>query len=421
MLRIVSKRMFLALAAGLVLMASAQAQEVVLRHALEGKALDALTALTLRFNDARKDKARVVLQGLAGVEDKRHLPQMAFLDPDDSLAFFDTRPRFRPLYEVMKEAGEKLDTRRFYPQIADAEDDPAGRLQSLPLGLSVPVLFWNKAAFSKAGLNPETPPRTWWEVQKAAGALFDAGSGCPLTTSSFAWVHMENLLSQHNEAMLVKPNRIAFNSLISVKHLALLSSWYKSRYFKYYGPRREGDAHFLSGECGMLTSQSSLYADIAREGNLQVGVAMLPHYDDQYGVLPRNVLPDGAGLWLLAGFKKPEYKVAASFIAFLMQPDNQRTWVRATGYLPMMPEAMKALREAGVPAAVTDLAERRLSAPKIPRVRNGGGLERLREILGEETEFVWRNEKPAKEALDTAMRRADGLVAVESWSSPKRR
>ncbi|CAB1370079.1 extracellular solute-binding protein [Denitratisoma oestradiolicum] len=420
MVHMLSNRGWAALAAALVMLVTpVHAQEVVLRHALEGKALDALATLTLRFNDAQKGKARVVLQGLAGVEDKRHLPQMALLDPDDSLTFFDTRPRFRPLHEIMKESREKLDPRRFYPQMADAVDDAAGRLQALPLGLSVPVLFWNKAAFTKAGLDPESPPRTWWEVQKAAGALFDVGSACPFTTSSFAWVHMENLSSQHNEPMLARPNRIAFNSLINVKHLALLSSWYKSRYFRYYGPRREGDAHFLSGECAMLTSQSSLYADIAREG-IQAGAAMLPHYDDQYGVMPRNVLPDGAGLWMLAGFKKPEYQVAARFVSFLMRPDNQRAWVRATGYLPMMPEALKALREAGVPAAVADLAERRLSAPKTLRVRMGGGLERLREILGEEMEFVWRNEKPAKEALDTAMRRADGLVAMEAWT-PRRR
>lgn len=420
MLRILSKRVWFALATSFALVSPIQAQEVVLRHAMEGQALEALSNLVLRFNDTQKGKARVVLQGVAGLEDKQHLPQMALLEPDDSLAFFDTRPRFRPLHEVVKESGERLDARRFYPQVADAVDDALGRLQALPLALSVPVLFWNKAAFAKAGLDPETPPRTWWEVQKAAGALFDAGSTCPVTTSRFAWVHLENLSSQHNEPMLVRPNRIVFNSMVNVKHLALLSSWYKSRYFNYYGPRLEGDAHFLSGECGMLTSQSRLYADIAREGKIQVGVAMLPHYDDQYGVAPRNVLPDGAGIWFLAGFKKAEYKVAGRFVSFLMQPDNQRAWVRATGYLPMTPDALKALRDAGVPAAVADLAERRLSAPKTSRVRNGGGLERLREILGEETEFVWRNEKPAKEALDTAMRRADGLVSVEAWS-PRRR
>jgi predicted HAD superfamily phosphohydrolase YqeG len=34
-------------------------------------------------------------------------------------------------------------------------------------------------------------------------------------------------------------------------------------------------------------------------------------------------------------------------------------------------------------------------------------LDRVRDVVGEEIEFVWRDEKPAKEALDTAMRRLD--------------
>lgn len=406
-------RLLLAMVFSLVTMA-AQSQEIVLRHALEGRALDTLATLTLKFNEAQKGKAKVVLQGLSGVEDRRHLPQLALLDPDDSLMFFEARPRFKPFHEVMKESGERFDAKRLYPLVSDAVDDPLGRVQALPLGLSFPVLFWNKESFRKAGLDPEAPPKTWWELQKTAGALFDSGSRCPFTTSRFAWVHLENLSTQHNEPIVAKPNRIALNSLVNVKHVALLSSWYKSRYFNYYGPRHEGDAHFINGECAMLTSQWSLYGDIAREGKVEAGMSFLPYYDDQYGATPRNLLPDGAGLWALAGFGKADYKLAARYAAFLMQAETQRAWVRGTGYLPMTADAARALRESGMPTALADAAEKRLAAAKTPRVRNGSGLERLREILGEEMEFVWRNEKPAKEALDTAMKRADGLLPADS-------
>jgi hypothetical protein len=41
------------------------------------------------------------------------------------------------------------------------------------------------------------------------------------------------------------------------------------------------------------------------------------------------------------------------------------------------------------------------------RLRPGESRGRLRAILGEEVEFVWKNLKPAKEALDTAMQRAN--------------
>jgi sn-glycerol 3-phosphate transport system substrate-binding protein len=64
---------------------------------------------------------------------------------------FGTRPRFRPLHEVMREAGQKFDATAFYPQIADAVDDASGRIQTLPLALSLPVLFTNRAALRKPG------------------------------------------------------------------------------------------------------------------------------------------------------------------------------------------------------------------------------------------------------------------------------
>lgn len=386
--------------------ASQVAEEVTLRHGLDGRALDALATLTLKFNESQKGKAKVVLQSVGSVDDKHHMPHMALLHPDDTMAFFDTLPRFRPLYQVMGDGGAKLDAKRFFPLVSDAVDDSAGRLQALPLGLSMPVIFWNKDQFKKAGLDPEKAPRTWWEVQNDAGKLFDMGSQCPVTSSRFAWVHVENLSSLHNEPMVQRPARVAMNAMVNVKHLALLSSWYKSRYFRYYGPRGEGDEHFLNGDCGMLTGESSLYAE-AKARNLPVGVAALPYYDDVYGATPRNTVPDGAGLWFLAGFKKPEYKVMADFVAFLMKPENQRDWVRATGYLPMTPEAIAALKESGGPVALLDAAARRLSEPKVVRVKSGGPLERLHNILNEETDALWRDEKPAKAVLDEAMTRAN--------------
>ena len=160
----------------------------------------------------------------------------------------------------------------------------------------------------------------------------------------------------------------------------------------------------------MLTGEASLYAQ-AVAGRFSVGVTVLPHYDDFYGAIPHNVLPDGAGLWLLAGKKKDEYRVAARFASFMMEPQNQRDWVRATGYLPMTPVAAAALRQSGMPTPLVDAAMRRLTmATATARPKAGEALDRLRDIIDEEIEFVWRNEKPAKEALDTAMRRFEAEV-----------
>jgi sn-glycerol 3-phosphate transport system substrate-binding protein len=391
----------------------AMAQEIVLRHALSGAALDALSTLIVRFNDEQKGKAKVTLQELSGVTDRRQTPHLALLDDDDARLFFDSRPRFKSMADVMKEGGQKFDASQFLPQIADAVDDLKGRPQALPMALALPALFYNKAAFAKAGLDPEVAPKTWWETQQVAGKLFDAGYSCPLTTSRFVWIHLENLSSQHSQPVVIKSrggDRFAFNNLVQIKHVALLASWQKSRYFHYFGSASEGNEKFLSGECAMLTGESGLHAEL-KAARFPVGVAGLPYYEDVFGVQPGNVLPDGAALWALPGKKKEEYKVSARFVAFLLRPPVQREWVRATGFLPMTSVALDELAAAGVSPAMVDAARKRLSMSKQAngRMHSGFGRNRVRELLNEEIEFVWQNTKPAKEALDTAMRRASVL------------
>jgi len=399
----------------------AEPQEIVLRHALSGAPIDALATLVLRFNDEeaklKTGRGRIQLEDAHSIANKARLPHLALFDQDDALEMFGSRPRFRPLHQVMTAGKQAFDAKRFYPQMFDAVDDIAGKMQALPLALSLPVLFYNKAAFAKAGLDPDVPPKTWWEVQDYAGKLRDAGSQCPLTSSRFAWVHVENVAAQHNEPLVVKngkQDQLALNNMVNVKHMALLTSWQKSFYFIYSGPGREGDDRFVKGECGMLTGESALYARLRKENpGFPFGVAVLPHYDDVYGVQAAKVLPDGAALWVLAADKKPEQQVIARFIAFLMRPEVQRDWVRATGFLPMSAAAVQALRESGGDPKLLVQAEERLSMPKrdAARTKSGFGRNRIRNILNEEIEFVWGNQKPPKAALDSAVARAAPVLA----------
>jgi len=388
---------------GCVAAFQALAQDITLRHDLEGKALDTLATLSLRFNDEQKGKGRVLLQDARGQENKHVLPHLALLDPDDSMEFFGTRPRFRPLHEVMREAGQKFDATAFYPQIADAVDDASGRIQTLPLALSLPVLFTNRAALRKAGLDPDQPVKTWWDLQKVAGQIYDSGGKCPLTTARFAWIHSENVSSQAGEASVAKvgsAEKVQVNGMVNVKHLALLASWQKSRYFHYSGPGREGNRRFLSGECAMLTGESSLYAD-ARRAGIDVGIAALPHYDDVYGPKPADTLPDGAGLWILAGHKKEEYKLAARFVEFMLRPEVQTEWAKATSYLPMTPAGLNGLRDSGTPKHLLDAAEKRLSATRkgSMRVKHGPVRDRLREFMGEAIKLFLNSSGSGVDAL----------------------
>ena len=415
----------LALSAGMAQASSAPAKtaqkvqpaaDIVLRHVLTGRAQDTLADLVMRFNEEQQGRLRVVMQHADALDEseRQDLPTMALLEPDDSLHFFQSTPRFKPLHQVMPFAGQKLEARQFFPLMADAVDDGAGHIQALPLGLSLPVFMWNKTALQQAGLNPDEPPQSWFDVQQRAGSLYDAGSTCPLTSSRFSWIHLENVSTQHGEPLLIRDParkgnamRARLNSMVDIKHLALLSSWYKARYFQYFGPGSEADQRFLSGECAMITAESALYQE-ARRAGIEVGVAPIPYYDDMYGANRENLLPGGMGLWVLDKRSKQEYQGVAQFVRFMLRPEVQGEWLRGTGFLPMTPAAMDVLKLRGAPPSLVELATRRLGkvSPAKLRTKHNAGLAQLRSILNEEITNVWANRKPAKEALDVAMHRA---------------
>jgi sn-glycerol 3-phosphate transport system substrate-binding protein len=320
--------MGISLAAALPL---AGAQEVVIRHSLQGKALDTLATMTLEFNDKQKGKGKILLQNANSLTaaDKVWMPHAALFDPEDTEYYFPKQtPRPLPLYQLFKNAGEKLEIADFYPQIADAVADDKGRLEALPMGMAIPVLFRNKDAFVKAKLDPEVAPRTWLEVQDVAGKLQDAGFACPLTSSNFTRLHAENVSTQHGQSVTGKGSKAELNTLINVKHLALISSWQKSNYFRYYGPRREAEDKFLSGECAMITADSTLFARLSPTSGVHAGASPFPYHDDTYEMTPEKVMPDGASLWTMSGKKKDEYKLLARYIKFLLEPQNQRDWSR---------------------------------------------------------------------------------------------
>ncbi len=393
---------------------------IVFRHAQTGESAALLVDLVGRYNADSKN-GKVVLQHLDMVSDPHQLPHLALLEDGEDLKFFGSQPRMLPLYKVMSIAREKFDAKEFFPVIADVVDDNKGRIQALPLALSVPVLYYNKDTFRKAKLDPNKPPATWWTVQEAAGKIYDVDRRCPFTSSNLAWVQLENVATQHSEPILNGEHSgkagLALNNMVEVKHIALLASWYKSFYFKYFGPGREADEKFMSGECGMLTSDSSLYMRLLRRKPFDFGVAALPYYDDVRDAAPGRVLPDGALLWALAGKKKPEYEAVAHFIAYLMRTEVQKEWVKITGFLPMMPAALDALAAEGTLSpdilrkTVQRLSDKKYASSAKPKSVIGMG--RVRAILSEELEAVWANLKPAKEALDTAVRRSKNLLLPE--------
>jgi len=302
------RNLLFALGVGLAGTAGA-ATEIELWHAMPGALGEELGALVQRFNASQTAvRVKPVYQGgydqtysraLAAHFDGRgpHLVQAYEAASASLLAW---RGAIKPLWEVMDESGKRVETGALVPAVASTLSDASGRLLALPFNSATPILYYNKDAFARAGLDPAKPPRTWYEMAGTLGALIESGMGCGYATAWPSWVLLENMSLWHNQEFATRGNglgghdaRFVFNTHLMMRFVAMLSSWSKSGYFTYTGRTDEAEARFAAGECGMLTTSSAAYERLTREARFAIGASYLPYYDDVPGA-PQNTVAGGA-------------------------------------------------------------------------------------------------------------------------------
>lgn len=409
----------------------AQAQtEIRLWHSMSGALGEVLQSLVQRFNESQKD-FRVVEEHKGGYERSLIESMKAQRDgagPDlvqvyelGTAHLMAAKSAYRPVWQVMAEAGEKLDAKGYLPAVASYFSDDTGRLLGLPFNVSTPILFYNKTAFRKAQQDPDKPPRTWYEMPAVMGEILASGLECAYTTTWPAWVHIENMSTWHNQDFATRENglggldaKLIFNTHLMVRHVSMLSSWARSGYFTYAGRRLEAERRFASGECAMLTASSASMAGLRQDAKFEFGVAELPHYDDVKGA-PHHTMIGGAALWVMAGKPAAHYRGAAKFLAFLAQPAVAAEWHQRTGFVPVTRAAYELTRKAryyeanpGHEIAINQLLLR--SPTRESRGIRLGEFPAIRAILEEELEAVWKGDRAPKLALDNAAERGNVLL-----------
>ena len=383
---------------------------IELSHTLDEERAERIEPMIEAFNSSQKDAIVKLVRRVEGEAPKA----LNLVTTQEYQNFLNNKAKFKPLFEVMREGKQSFDAAKLAPELRSSLSDSKGRMFALPLAFSTPVLYINREAFRQAGLNPDTPPRSWFELQETAGKLSDAGSQCPYTTSWPAWVHIDNTSAWNGAEVSDAKGKLNFNGLLQIKHVAMMATWYKAKYFSYFGRRDEADRRFAHGDCAMLTSSSSIFPSLARNKAIDVGVSPLPYHDDVRGA-PQNTLADGASLWVANGLKPAEIKGAAKFISYVLGPEVQVAMTVAGGYLPMTPVA-RATADSKLLAA--DLSGLKVAYAElqgktgVPVVRVAQD-ESLNAIVDEELETVWANKKPAKEALDNAVTRGNAILAAE--------
>ncbi|MFH1659280.1 MAG: sn-glycerol 3-phosphate transport system substrate-binding protein [Rhodocyclaceae bacterium] len=383
--------------------------EFELAHNLGVAGEERLQAIVDRFN--KESGSTMKLVRLEKGDKPAVLNLMRRYDMSDVLS----QPKaFVPLHAMMAKAGQPLKFGELSGDLKAGVVDAKGKVVALPVLYSTPVLFYNKNAFRKAKLNPDQPPKTWFEMQGMLDKLQDAGYACPYTSSWPVWVHVDNVSAVSGVPAATDKGQLTFNGLPQVKHLAMMATWSKANYFKLFGRRNEASAKFHEGECAMITTDSREHVDFRDAKGVELGVAPLPYHDDVYGGR-QSSLADGASLWVGAGRTPVQYKQAAKFVSFMLSPEMQIEMVRVYGGLPMTSAARAAARSKLLQDGdkTLEIAYASLNGNGSKPAVRVANIDAVRIITNEEMEAVWDDKKPAKAALDTSVSRGNSLLGAK--------
>lgn len=328
----------------------------------------------------------------------------------------------KPVAEVLQDAGLTFDKSQYLPGIVAYYSKPDGTMLSFPYNSSSPITYINKDIFEKAGLDPNTPPKTWNEVWEMAKTIKASGAApCGYTSTWLTWIHLENFAAWNDAAYATQENGLApggvpelqINAPLYVNHFQALADLAKDGTFRYGGRTSEAKQIFLAGECGIMTESSGGLGDIVKSG-MNYGIGQLPYDSDAPGA-PQNTIPGGASLWVMGGKSDETYKGIAAFFSYISQTEVQEYLHQTSGYLPVTMAAYEATKASGFydknPGRETPITQMMGKAPtansKGVRLIN---LPQIRDIENEEFEKMLAGDQTAQEALDNAVSRGNAAI-----------
>ncbi len=340
--------------------------DIVFWHGMANELEPPLIELTDAYN-ASQDKVRVQLENQTSYEsaiDKYiavgagSRPTLIQL-PEYTLRSFADSGTTVPAEACLESSG--YDTSQFVPRTLTAYSYE-GLQRGMPFNVSNPVLFYNRAIFEAAGLDPDAPPVSLEELRAAAEAIVLSGAasvGLVLDSgpdSGGGWF-LEQWFGRAGEpyadngnGRLAPATEVYFDNELGVELTTYLQDMINDGLALSVGDNAGGqDAFFKLADAnergGMTMSTSAALGSVLAALDAGLGGDIRP---DDIGVGPMpgpgdvpQVQVGGASMWISAD-KSPEETAAAwDYITYMLSAPSQSTWAAATGYVPIRTDALE--------------------------------------------------------------------------------
>lgn len=403
--------------------------EIVFWHSFEGFLADKFSEIVDDFNHQSKsyqvklvykgNYTEVFNEGVKAFEEKRppHILQVYEVATQTMMLKSEM---FLSADDLMRRYFKKFDPAVYIDAVREFYSNDEGQMHSLPWNASTGILFYNKEAFKKAGLNPENPPKTWEEME-AFGRKLTAAGYRGFTTAWPVAYHLENLCSWHNLPFASYDNgfgglkaRLVFNGPFQERHLSKLIEWQKNGIFSYQGRfTAEPEKFFTSGQCAILLQGANRFPMLNK--SFSVGVGFMPYWADLGGA-PYRLNIGGSSFWVISGFDEDIYRGIAHFLAYLSSPEVQAYWHQETGYLPITEAAYYLSKKRGfylknLAAEIAALEVMNSHNTPFTKGIRLGDYTVVRERILDHLEKAFSGELSPKEALDGAVKEGNELLA----------
>ncbi len=224
-----------------------------------------------------------------------------------------------------------------------------GTQYGMPFNTSGPVLYYNKKAFTAAGLDPAKPPATLDDVRAAAEKLKANGVSAPLglkTDPIFfeQWTAMaNNLFANNGNGRKARATKAVFDTATGRRIFSWMSGMVKDGLATTNADLGTGSFDDLlgiqSGSHAMAIDTSAALGTISsvlsagNAPNVELGVTPMP--GPGAGRVKGGVFVQGGALYMVNKSAPAKQAAAWQFLKFLDEPANVTTWAIDTGYLPI--------------------------------------------------------------------------------------